>query len=92
MSKKLSIEELLELVSKAKEDKLSIEEFLELVNKAEYIKGDDLWIRLTQPLYPGQCKSEIDVVNIVKGPIPKCDLNLPSLMSGWKEDDNDAQT
>ena len=87
MSKKLSIEELLELVSKAKEDKLSIEEFLELVNKAEYIKEDKLWIRLSKPLYPGECKSSLDVV-----PIPKFDLNLSNLMSGWKEDDTDAQT
>lgn len=87
MSKKLSIEELHELVSKAKEDKLSIEELLELVNKAEYIEGDKLWLLLARPSYPGECKSSLDVV-----PIPKFDLNLSNLMSGWKENDTDVQT
>lgn len=86
MSKKLSIEELRELVSKAKENKLSIEEFLELVGKVEYVKEDKLWIHLLKPLYPGQCKSSLDVV-----PIPKFDLNLSNLMSGWKENDTYVQ-
>ena len=71
---------------------LSTEELLHLVSKAEYIKEDKLWIRLSEPLYPGQCKSEIDVVDVLKRPVPKFDLNLPSPMPGWKENDTDAQT
>lgn len=57
----------------------------EIIKSLKQFEDDPrpLWWKLSQPLHSGQCKTT-NIVEAFSQPIP--DLDIKSLMSGWKDE------